>query len=91
LSGYKAIGLLKPDFDRSGRKLSIGWIPFILTLGGGSVKAGAFRGTVVARESFFYHSPVNYMCLNLTIQQFFVSFVKLFHADTQACEFDHQV
>lgn len=50
LSGYKAIGLLKPDFDRSGRKLSFGWIPFILTLGGGSVKAGAIRGTVVAGE-----------------------------------------
>ncbi|KAJ5598622.1 Beta-apo-4'-carotenal oxygenase [Penicillium hordei] len=56
LSGYKAIGLLKPDFDRSGRKLSFGWIPFILTLGGGSVKAGAIRGTVVAVLYFIFQA-----------------------------------
>ncbi|KAJ5645762.1 hypothetical protein N7490_002134, partial [Penicillium lividum] len=31
LSGYKAIGLLKPDFDRSRCKLRFGWIRFILT------------------------------------------------------------
>jgi beta-apo-4'-carotenal oxygenase len=50
LSGYKAISLLKPDFDRSGRKLRLGWICFIFILGGGSVTAGAIRGTVCAGE-----------------------------------------
>ncbi|KAJ5098412.1 hypothetical protein N7532_005413 [Penicillium argentinense] len=56
LSGYKATALLKPDFDRGGRKLRCGWIRFILTLGGGSVKAGAVRGIVAAVLYFIFET-----------------------------------
>lgn len=37
-----------PDFDRSGQKVTLGWLRFILTLGGGSAKAGAGRAVVAA-------------------------------------------
>ncbi|KAL2857069.1 Aldehyde/histidinol dehydrogenase [Aspergillus pseudoustus] len=44
LSKFKAFSELVPDFDRRGQKLTVGWLRFILTLGGGqSVKAGAGR------------------------------------------------
>ncbi|KAF3388631.1 hypothetical protein F1880_004305 [Penicillium rolfsii] len=48
LSKMKASSALVPDFDRSGRKLTLGWLRFFLTLGGGSAKAGAGRAAVVA-------------------------------------------
>ncbi|KAJ5086816.1 Beta-apo-4'-carotenal oxygenase [Penicillium alfredii] len=48
LSKFKAASALVPDFDRDGRKLRLGWLRFILTLGGGSTKAGAGRAAVVA-------------------------------------------
>ncbi|KAJ6171230.1 Beta-apo-4'-carotenal oxygenase [Penicillium chermesinum] len=48
LSKFKAASTLVPDFDRSGRKLSFGWLRYILTLGGGSAKSGAGRAAVVA-------------------------------------------
>ncbi|KAJ5109217.1 Beta-apo-4'-carotenal oxygenase [Penicillium angulare] len=37
-----------PDFDRNGQKLTLGWLRYFLTLGGGSAKAGAGRAAVVA-------------------------------------------
>lgn len=48
LSKWKAASTLAPDFDRSGKKVTLGWLRFILTLGGGSAKAGAGRAAVVA-------------------------------------------
>ncbi|PLB50279.1 aldehyde dehydrogenase [Aspergillus steynii IBT 23096] len=48
ISKFKAASTLAPDFDRSGKKVTLGWLRFILTLGGGSAKAGAGRATVVA-------------------------------------------
>lgn len=48
LKTFKAASALSPDFDRSGKKLTLGWLRFILTLGGGSAKAGAGRAAVVA-------------------------------------------
>ena len=48
LSKFQAASALVPDFDRDGRKLRFGWLRTILTLGGGSAKAGASRATVVA-------------------------------------------
>ncbi|KAJ5380034.1 Beta-apo-4'-carotenal oxygenase [Penicillium cataractarum] len=48
LSKFKAANTLVPDFDRNGQKVTLGWLRFILTLGGGSAKAGAGRAAVVA-------------------------------------------
>ncbi|KAJ5679654.1 Beta-apo-4'-carotenal oxygenase [Penicillium macrosclerotiorum] len=48
LSKFKAASALIPDFDRSGRKVTFGWLRYILTLGGGSAKAGAGRAAIVA-------------------------------------------
>ncbi|KAK5796018.1 hypothetical protein VI817_005303 [Penicillium citrinum] len=48
LSKFKAASALAPDFDRSGKKVTLGWLRYILTLGGGSAKAGAGRAAVVA-------------------------------------------
>lgn len=45
---FKAASALVPDFDRSGQQLTLGWLRYFLTLGGGSAKAGAGRATVVA-------------------------------------------
>jgi beta-apo-4'-carotenal oxygenase len=48
LAKFKSASTLVPDFDRSGQKVRLGWIRFVLTLGGGSAKAGAARATVIA-------------------------------------------
>lgn len=48
LSKFKAASALAPDFDRNGRKQTLGWLRFFFTLGGGSAKAGAGRAAVVA-------------------------------------------
>ncbi|KAJ6135383.1 Beta-apo-4'-carotenal oxygenase [Penicillium capsulatum] len=48
LSKFKAASALVPDFDRDGRKKTLGWLRFLFTLGGGSAKAGAGRAVVVA-------------------------------------------
>lgn len=48
LSKFKAASTLAPDFDRNGNKIRFGWLRYILTLGGGSAKAGAGRAVVVA-------------------------------------------
>ncbi|OQD90652.1 hypothetical protein PENANT_c001G09706 [Penicillium antarcticum] len=45
---FKAASALTPDFDRSGRKLSFGWLRYFFTLGGGTAKAGAGRAVAVA-------------------------------------------
>ncbi|KAJ5814783.1 Beta-apo-4'-carotenal oxygenase [Penicillium riverlandense] len=47
LKTFKASSALAPDFDRNG-KVHFGWLRFILTLGGGTAKAGAGRAAVVA-------------------------------------------
>lgn len=47
LSKLKAASTLVPDFDRRGQKLTLGWLRYILTLGGGSGKAGAGRALVI--------------------------------------------
>ncbi|KAI9932805.1 hypothetical protein ASPWEDRAFT_166457 [Aspergillus wentii DTO 134E9] len=48
LNKFKAASTLVPDFDRDGNKLTFGWLRTILTLGGGTAKAGAGRAAVVA-------------------------------------------
>ncbi|KAJ5779615.1 hypothetical protein N7457_007335 [Penicillium paradoxum] len=48
ISKFNAASVLHPDFDRNGNKLALGWLRCILTLGGGSAKAGAGRATVAA-------------------------------------------
>ncbi|KAL3461434.1 Aldehyde/histidinol dehydrogenase [Aspergillus heterothallicus] len=52
LAKFKSASTLVPDFDRSGHKVRLGWIRFVLTLGGGSAKAGATRAAVVAAVAF---------------------------------------
>ncbi|KAJ5810003.1 Hexadecenal dehydrogenase [Penicillium pulvis] len=49
---FKAASALVPDFDRSGQKMTLGWLRYFLTLGGGSAKAGAGRATVVAAIAY---------------------------------------
>lgn len=44
----KAASDLRPDFDRNGNKLALGWLRYFLTLGGGSVASGAGRAATVA-------------------------------------------
>jgi beta-apo-4'-carotenal oxygenase len=48
LSKVKAANNLVPDFDRQGQKLTPGWLRYVLTLGGGSGKAGAGRALIIA-------------------------------------------
>ncbi|KAF9243650.1 hypothetical protein DTO013E5_7159 [Penicillium roqueforti] len=48
ISTFNAASALSPDFDRSGKKLGMGLLRCIFTLGGGSAKAGAFRATALA-------------------------------------------
>ncbi|BCS27949.1 aldehyde dehydrogenase family protein [Aspergillus puulaauensis] len=48
LSKFKAASTLVPDFDRSGQKLTLGWLRFILTLGSGNATTGAGRAAFVA-------------------------------------------
>ncbi|KAJ5504084.1 Aldehyde dehydrogenase NAD(P)-dependent [Penicillium fimorum] len=52
ISKFNAASALHPDFDRNGNKLSLGWLRCILTLGGGSAKAGAGRATVLAAIAY---------------------------------------
>ncbi|BCS24570.1 hexadecenal dehydrogenase [Aspergillus puulaauensis] len=52
LNKFKAASVQAPDFDRSGRKIRFGLLRFILTLGGGSAKAGASRAAVVAAVAY---------------------------------------
>lgn len=48
LKPFKAVSALAPDFDRNGNKATLGWLRFVLTLGGGNVKSGAGRAAIVA-------------------------------------------
>ncbi|KAJ5544746.1 hypothetical protein N7461_007050 [Penicillium sp. DV-2018c] len=48
LSKFTAASALHPDFDRNGKKLTLGWLRCFFTLGGGTAKAGAGRAAVVA-------------------------------------------
>ena len=48
LGKLRAASALAPDFDRNGRKLTFGWLRYILTLGGGSATAGASRAAIIA-------------------------------------------
>lgn len=52
LAIWRAATALAPDFDRSGKKVTFGWLRYFLTLGGGSAKAGAGRATVVAASEY---------------------------------------
>lgn len=45
---FRAASTLVPDFNRDGKKLSMGWLRMIFTLGGGSATAGAGRAAAVA-------------------------------------------
>ncbi|PWY88509.1 aldehyde dehydrogenase [Aspergillus heteromorphus CBS 117.55] len=47
---YKKATVLAPDFDRSGKKLPLGWLRYMLTVGGGTPKSGAARATVIAAD-----------------------------------------
>ncbi|KAF9891947.1 hypothetical protein FE257_002910 [Aspergillus nanangensis] len=47
---FKAASTLLPDFDRDGQKVTLGWLRYIFTLGGGSAKAGASRAAIVAAD-----------------------------------------
>ncbi|KAJ5476589.1 Aldehyde dehydrogenaseN-terminal [Penicillium sp. IBT 31633x] len=53
ISKFNAASSLRPDFDRNGKKLSLGWLRCIFTLGGGSAAAGAGRVAVVAAVAYF--------------------------------------
>ncbi|CEJ61013.1 Putative Aldehyde dehydrogenase [Penicillium brasilianum] len=48
LNKVKATNNLVPDFDRQGQQLRPGWLRYVLTLGGGSGKAGAGRALIIA-------------------------------------------
>ncbi|KAJ5138493.1 uncharacterized protein N7515_003341 [Penicillium bovifimosum] len=48
LSKFQAASTLHPDFDRNGKKLTLGWLRALFTLGGGTAKAGAGRAAVLA-------------------------------------------
>lgn len=48
LGRFKAIFSLTPDFDRQGRRNRLGWLQYVLTLGGGTAKAVAGRAAVLA-------------------------------------------
>ncbi|RAH87092.1 aldehyde dehydrogenase [Aspergillus japonicus CBS 114.51] len=45
-------GSLTPDFDRNGQQLRLGWLRYLFTLGGGSVKSGVTRATIVAAVAY---------------------------------------
>ncbi|OJJ82896.1 hexadecenal dehydrogenase [Aspergillus glaucus CBS 516.65] len=47
---FRAASTLVPDFNRDGKKLSMGWLRMIFTLGGGSSTAGAGRAAAVAAD-----------------------------------------
>ncbi|PYH87477.1 aldehyde dehydrogenase [Aspergillus ellipticus CBS 707.79] len=49
---YKKATVLTPDFDRNGKKVPLGWIKYMLTLGGGSAKSGTARASVVAAIAY---------------------------------------
>ncbi|KAJ5662369.1 Beta-apo-4'-carotenal oxygenase [Penicillium maclennaniae] len=52
LATWKAATALAPDFDRSGNQVTFGWLRYMLTLGGGSAKAGVGRASVVAASEY---------------------------------------
>ncbi|OJJ02815.1 hypothetical protein ASPVEDRAFT_42327 [Aspergillus versicolor CBS 583.65] len=60
LNKFKAASVQTPDFDRSGRKIRFGLLRFILTLGGGSAKAGAGRAAVVAAVAYLVIKILEY-------------------------------
>ncbi|EXJ95705.1 aldehyde dehydrogenase (NAD(P)+) [Capronia coronata CBS 617.96] len=47
LKQYRAMGILKPDFDRDGRQ-KIGLLWYLITLGSGSASKGALRAALIA-------------------------------------------
>jgi len=53
LGRFKAIFSLTPDFDRQGRRNRLGWLQYVLTLGGGTAKAVAGRAAVLAVIFYF--------------------------------------
>ena len=48
LGRYNALFSSTPDFDRQGRRNRLGWLQYILTLGGGTAKAIAGRAAILA-------------------------------------------
>ncbi|KAI9373829.1 Aldehyde/histidinol dehydrogenase [Aspergillus egyptiacus] len=52
LAKFKSASAQKPDFDRSGRKVRLGWLRCLFTLGGGSAKAGAGRAAILAAVAY---------------------------------------
>ncbi|KAL4798740.1 Aldehyde/histidinol dehydrogenase [Aspergillus venezuelensis] len=52
LAKFKSASLVKPDFDREGRKVRLGWLRAIFTLGSGSLAGGAGRAGVVAAVAY---------------------------------------
>lgn len=48
LSKFKAASTLVPEFGLNGQKLTLSWLRFIMTLGGGTVAAGAGHAAVIA-------------------------------------------
>ncbi|KAJ5871444.1 uncharacterized protein N7529_003797 [Penicillium soppii] len=48
ISTWNTASALSPDFDRDGNKLTLGWLRYLLTFGGGSAASGVGRAATVA-------------------------------------------
>lgn len=48
ISTWNAASALQPDFDRNGNKVTLGWLRYVSTLGGGTAASGAGRAATVA-------------------------------------------
>ncbi|KAK5043446.1 hypothetical protein LTR84_011982 [Exophiala bonariae] len=65
LHRYNRMTLLKPDFDRNNnQKINIFW--YLLTLGSGTAKSGAFRATMLAAVAFLLK---RYTCGELRLRR----------------------
>lgn len=67
LAKFRVASQLTPDFDREGRKIRFRLLRAILTLGGGTVKAGAGRAAVLAIRKFL---SMPYIPLSLSLHLF---------------------
>ncbi|OJJ49235.1 hypothetical protein ASPZODRAFT_150157 [Penicilliopsis zonata CBS 506.65] len=47
LEKFRLMSTLRPDFDRHGNRLRLGWLRSLLTLGGGTVASGAGRASIL--------------------------------------------
>ncbi|KAK9858944.1 Aldehyde dehydrogenase NAD(P)-dependent [Penicillium brevicompactum] len=52
ISTWNAASALQPDFDRNGNKVTLGWLRYVSTLGGGTAASGAGRAATVAAIAY---------------------------------------